>query len=226
MKRGLLKSLVILVLSASVWMIGCTTEEESKPAEKEMAASMVFLGHKVADYAAWRPVYDAGEPDRAKAGMKEMGIYRGADDGNMLMVVWETADVAALNARMESPELAEKMKQGGIASKPEIWTGGMMREGAGVTFLKHKVADYAAWRPLYDADASRRAEAGLGEMGVYRGADDENMILMVWNTENGNVVQGMLESADLAAKMKEAGVMSKPEAWMADAHTDMTATKE
>lgn len=226
MKRGHLKSLVILVLSASIGMVGCTTEEESKPAEEEMAVSTVFVGHKIADYATWRSVYNANEPRRAEAGMKEMGVYRGADDENMVLIVWETADLAAFNARMESPELAEKMKEAGTASKPERWIGGSLHEGAGITFLKHKVADYAAWRPLYDADATRRTESGLQEMGVYRNVDDENMILVVWDAKDGAVVQAMLESEDLAAKMKEAGVLSPPEAWMADANAEMTATKE
>ncbi|MFQ5675533.1 MAG: hypothetical protein ACE5G1_06505, partial [bacterium] len=91
MKRGLLKSWAMLGLSASVvWVVGCTSQEESKPAEEEMMVSTVFLRHKVADYSAWRPVYDADEPRRNEAGLKEIGVYRDADDENMILLVWET----------------------------------------------------------------------------------------------------------------------------------------
>jgi len=207
-------------------MVGCTTEEESKPAEDEMATTTVFLKHAVADYAAWRPVYDADEARRTEAGMTGVTVYRGADDENMILMAGQTSDLEALNAMMESPELAEKMTDAGVAGKPEMWLGESLHDGSGVTFLTHKVADYATWRPLYDADASRRAESGLQEMGIYRGADDQNMILIVWDVADGAVVKAMLESEDLAAKMKEAGVMSKPEAWMGKSNAMIVSSKE
>ena len=86
----------------------------------------------------------------------------------------------------------------------------------GTVVLRHKVADYSAWRPVYDADAPRRAEAGLKEVGVYRDADDENMVLIVWGTEDGDTVKALVESPDLADKMKEAGVTSEPQVWMGE----------
>jgi len=53
MKKGQLRSLAMLGLSASiVWVVGCTSQEESKPAKEEITASTVFLKHKVADYSA------------------------------------------------------------------------------------------------------------------------------------------------------------------------------
>lgn len=217
MKKGQLRSLAMLGLSASiVWVVGCTSQEESKPAKEEITASTVFLKHKVADYSAWRPAYDADAPTRTEVGLKEMGVYRNADDENMILIVWETDDTNALKAMLESPDLADKMKKAGVTSKPEAWIGKSLQGGMGTVFLRHKVADYSAWRPLYDADAPKRMEAGLQEMGVYRDVDDENMILVVWGAEDGNALKAMLESADLAEKMKEAGVTSEPQAWMGE----------
>lgn len=227
MKRELLKSLTMLGLSASVvWLVGCTTEEESKPVEEEMTVSTVFIKHNVADYAAWRSAYDTDEPRRTEAGLKEVGVYRHSDDENMILLVWESNNLTAFNSMLESPDLAEKMKEAGVTSKPESWVGKDVHEGAGTAFLKHKVTDYSAWRPLYDADASTRAEAGLHEIGVYRDADDENMILIVWQADAGNALKAMLESPDLAEKMKEAGVTSKPEAWMGESNEMMSSSKE
>ncbi len=227
MKRGLLKSLAMLGLSASVvWIFGCASEEESKPAEEEMTASTVFLKHKVADYDAWRSAYDADTPRRAAAGLKEMGVYMEADDENMLLLVWEANNMDTFNSMLESPDLAAKMKEAGVVSKPEAWVGQPLQEGAGMAFLKHKVADYSVWRPGYDADIPRRAEAGLQEVGVYRHTDDENMVMIVWEAEDGNVLNAMLESPDLAEKMKEVGVVSKPEAWMGEPNIVMSASKE
>jgi hypothetical protein len=223
-------TLLVLVLSVSVWFVGCSSEEEGQMAEKEMAmatpATTVFVQHDVADYAAWRPLYDADAARRAEAGLKDIGVYQDADNPNTVLVVWETNNVAAFKAMLADPELAEKMKEAGVTSTPETWVGGDLHAGAGVTFVRHEVADYDAWRPEYDADAARRMESGLEEMGVYRSADDPNMVLMMFSAADGNAAKLMLESEELAAKMKDAGVVSKPEAWMADANMKMSAAKE
>ena len=217
MKRGLTKSLVFVGLLASVvWIVGCTSQEESKPIEEETMASTIFLKHKVSDYSAWRPVYDADASRRLEASLQEMGVYRDSDDENMVLLVWKTDDTKAFKSMLESPDLAVKMQEAGVTSEPETWIGKSLREGMGTVFLKHKVSDYSAWRPVYDADASRRLEAGLQEMGVYRDSDNENMVLMVWSAEDGIALKAMLESADLAEKMKEAGVTSVPETWMGE----------
>ncbi len=81
-------------------------------------------------------------------------------------------------------------------------------------FFRHKVADYSAWKPLYDADQPRRDVAGLKEVGIYRESSDENMVLAIFEVENLEVMKEMLQSEDLAEKMKEAGVLTKPEAWI------------
>ncbi|MCH8293301.1 cyclase [Candidatus Poribacteria bacterium] len=81
-------------------------------------------------------------------------------------------------------------------------------------FLKHEVADYSAWKPLYDADLPRRNAAGLKEIGVYREASDENMVVVIFEVENPEVIKEFLQSEDLAEKMKEAGVLTKPEVWV------------
>jgi len=40
------------------------------------------------------------------------------------------------------------------------------------------------------------------------------MVLMVVEVEDASVLKAMMASPDLAEKMKEAGVISKPDAWM------------
>ena len=127
MKRGLTKSLVFVGLLASVvWIVGCTSQEESKPIEEETMASTIFLKHKVSDYSAWRLVYDADAPRRLEAGLQEMGVYRDSDNENMVLMVWSAEDGNALKAMLESADLAEKMKEAGVTSVPETWMGESM----------------------------------------------------------------------------------------------------
>lgn len=55
-------------------------------------------------------------------------------------------------------------------------------------FIRHRVADNSAWKPIYDADLPRRNAAGLKEIGVYRETSDENMLLVIFEVENPEVI--------------------------------------
>ena len=87
-------------------------------------------------------------------------------------------------------------------------------------FLAHKVRDYDEWRGGYDADRERREAAGLIEAGHFHSANDRNSFLIVWDTEASideatGMVTGMLADEGLAKVMEEAGVLEKPEFWVA-----------
>ncbi|MGB1699145.1 MAG: hypothetical protein ACPHRO_04260 [Nannocystaceae bacterium] len=87
-------------------------------------------------------------------------------------------------------------------------------------FITHKVRDYDAWKTGYDDDAPRREGAGLNEVGHFHTTDDRNSFLIVWDTamsaaDTTAMVTGMLGDPELAARMEEAGVLEKPEFWVA-----------
>ena len=87
-------------------------------------------------------------------------------------------------------------------------------------FLTHRVRDYAEWRQAYDEDAERRSDAGLTEVGHYHHAGDPNQFLIVWDSEHSMeettaMVVGMLSDPDLGRLMEEAGVLEKPDFWVA-----------
>ncbi len=82
-------------------------------------------------------------------------------------------------------------------------------------FLRHPVADYDAWRPVYDVDVARRDTVGLTEVGVFRDASDPNSVLIVWDTDDVSEFEAMLADEELKAAMDEAGVTGPPEVWIA-----------
>jgi quinol monooxygenase YgiN len=77
-------------------------------------------------------------------------------------------------------------------------------------FVSHKVKDYNAWRPYYDEDEPRRAEAGIKDLMVFRDQDDPNSITMYWQVDDPEKVQEMSQSPELQDLMKQAGVLSEP----------------
>ena len=84
---------------------------------------MVFAQHRVADFDAWKPAYEADQARREENGMKDIAVFRQDGDENMIMLVWETDDPAGLGRMMSDPGLADKMKEAGVISQPEAWIG-------------------------------------------------------------------------------------------------------
>jgi hypothetical protein len=48
--------------------------------------------------------------------------------------------------------------------------------------VRHKVRDFAAWKPAYDAHRPKRDEAGLTEEHVLRGASDANEVVLLFGS--------------------------------------------
>ena len=50
--------------------------------------------------------------------------------------------------------------------------------------VRHKVSDFAKWKPVYDAHLSARQKAGLKEEHLFRNADDPNEVLLLFSVED------------------------------------------
>jgi quinol monooxygenase YgiN len=76
--------------------------------------------HTVADYSAWRVVYDEVEPIRAKHGCTEQTVLRLPTDANDLFIthVFPTVDQAAAFA--EDPDFGAAMQRAGVTGPPRI----------------------------------------------------------------------------------------------------------
>jgi hypothetical protein len=81
----------------------------------------MLIRHKVQDFSKWKPAYDAHQPARAAAGLKDLRLWRNADDSNDIFVLFEVADVAKAKAFTDSADLKEKMKSAGVVGQPEIF---------------------------------------------------------------------------------------------------------
>ena len=77
----------------------------------------------------------------------------------------------------------------------------------------HKVKDYSAWRPKYDADEERRTSAGIKTVKVFTDENDPNDVTMYWEVENTEKVREMMKDPELKTRMEEAGVVSDPNVW-------------
>ena len=80
----------------------------------------IIIQHQVADFDAWRPVYEADQPGRKAAGVTDVAVLRDADDPNSVWAVHE-GDPASIEPMMADPERAAKMQEAGVTSPPTIY---------------------------------------------------------------------------------------------------------
>lgn len=76
--------------------------------------------------------------------------------------------------------------------------------------IRHKVRDFSEWKPGYDAHLPKRAEAGLKEVHLLRGADDPNEVVILFQAADLGRAKAFAESADLRERMQEVGVVDRP----------------
>lgn len=85
-------------------------------------ASM-FVRHRVADYAKWKPVFDEHEEARRAYGMTAHSLHRDPDDPNVIIVALRVTDVARAKEFARSESLRSAMERAGVQGPPEIWFG-------------------------------------------------------------------------------------------------------
>jgi hypothetical protein len=87
---------------------------------KQIIMATVILSHRVKDYETWRPIFDADIQRRKDTGFYNERVFRGADDPGHIYVMAELNDPSALQTMMNDPDLAEKMGEAGVITKPEV----------------------------------------------------------------------------------------------------------
>jgi hypothetical protein len=79
--------------------------------------------------------------------------------------------------------------------------------------IRHKVADFAKWKPVYDAHGSSRADAGLKEERLLRNIENPSEVVLLFSASDLNKAKQFATSDDLRQRMQQAGVNDKPDIW-------------
>ena len=77
--------------------------------------------------------------------------------------------------------------------------------------VRHKVADFSKWKPVYDAHLGARQKAGLEEKHLLRNIEDLNEVIILFQAEDVEKAKEFASSADLRETMQRAGVADKPD---------------
>ena len=177
----------------------------------------VVTRFQVADFDAWKAVFDDNEPRRRAAGFVGHHINQAEGDPNRLAIYLAAEDVDRAKAFTTSDELKSIMAKSGVTSKPEFLWMTPAREAViwdrelPAMLLTHQVEDFDAWLARYDAADELQRSNGIVGHAANRSMDDPSLAVVYHQAESFETLQSFLGSDDLKAAMKEAGVVSEPE---------------
>jgi hypothetical protein len=81
----------------------------------------IFVRHAVADYAAWREVYDEFDAERGPMGVVAHGVCQGLDDPNDVTLWHDFATREQAEAFTASEALRDAMRRAGVQGQPAVW---------------------------------------------------------------------------------------------------------
>jgi len=96
-----------------------THQRVSKRKAKSMTT--MFVRHLVADFAAWRRVYDEFDPTRQSMGVTAHAVFRSVAEPNDVTVTHEFATADAAQRFAASNELRNALQGAGVTGEPTIW---------------------------------------------------------------------------------------------------------
>ena len=80
----------------------------------------VLIHHEVADYTAWKAVFDSNLDWRHKHGERSCRIFRSAGNANDLTLLFEWESLELARAFIASDELKAKMANAGVKGPPLV----------------------------------------------------------------------------------------------------------
>jgi len=86
--------------------------------------------------------------------------------------------------------------------------------------VKHKVADYAKWKTVFDAHQKDRLEGGISGHSVCRMADDPHTVVIIGRVKDLSKARAFAKSDTLKNAMMKAGVQGAPEIWFLNDEED------
>jgi hypothetical protein len=79
--------------------------------------------------------------------------------------------------------------------------------------VRHKVGDFAKWKPVYDDHRPARQKAGLKEVHLLRNIENPNEVILLFSVEDPDKAKTFAASDDLRHAMQEAGVSDRPDVY-------------
>lgn len=189
----------------------------SKSQSTELPAVASVVTHEVSDYAAWKRIYDRHADARKRAGIFTAHVNRDAENPNLITIYLGARNSDSLQSFLSSSDLKSTMQKAGVKAPPQIFLIKPIEDltikdrALPAVMVRHRVADYAAWKKVFDDHAGTRGKAGIVGHAVNRGIDEPNLVVVYLQAEKFDQLHSFTNSADLKQTMERAGVQGSPQ---------------
>ena len=85
-----------------------------------MSKLIMMVRHAVEDYRKWRPVFDGDMGKQKAAGLTNPCVYRSADDGNAVLILWDAEDRQRASDFATAASLKLAMTHVGVVGTPDV----------------------------------------------------------------------------------------------------------
>ena len=79
--------------------------------------------------------------------------------------------------------------------------------------VRHKVQDFAKWKPVYDEHQAARKAGGSKGARLFRSADNPNEVILLFEWDQLKNARQFIQSEDLRKVMEKAGVADRPDVY-------------
>jgi hypothetical protein len=97
-----------------------------------------------------------------------------------------------------------------LVTKENVPPDDMMYLPFNAVVIRHTVADYSVWKPLFDTDSINRNAAGLHLIGIARGIENQNEVEIPFMIEDVQKAKDFTTNPVLKDVMQKGGVTSAP----------------
>ena len=80
-------------------------------------------------------------------------------------------------------------------------------------FVRHEVADYAAWRVAFNSFAPTQKRMGVIFKAVYQSTENPNDVTVIHDFHSMEKAKAFAASPELKSAMEKAGVKNAPQIW-------------
>jgi len=77
--------------------------------------------------------------------------------------------------------------------------------------VRHKVADFEAWKAVLDSHAEAQRKAGLTVQHIFRDVADPSEIFLLFEVDDLEKARRFVSSPEVPDAQRESGVIEKPE---------------
>ena len=89
-----------------------------------------------------------------------------------------------------------------------------------LVFIRHNIEDYRRWKDVFDGFMVQRHAGGERSFRIAHAVGEKNDLCLVFEWDSAANAKRFLDSAELAAAMKRAGVVGKPQMVIAEQLAD------